>query len=276
MSQSLSGLPLQEKIKTELKALVATLPKESVPKLCIIQVGSNEASSLYIKGKIKFGEEIGVSVIFHHLDDSSTEEDVIRLILKENLNTEVGGIIVQFPLPVQIDKDRVIESIDPEKDVDGLHSKNIKKLLTNNPSGIVPATTRGILSLLDFYNIPLKSKHVLMIGHSDLVGKPTALSLLNRDAVVTIAHHHALDLISLCHEADIIISATGVAGLITKKHVKKHQFIIDVGISRERGKVLGDVDEQVLTSVAGLSPVPGGVGPLTIASLFQNLLMRYN
>lgn len=272
MSLILSGIPLRDKIKDELKSFVVSLPKEQIPKLCIIQVGSNESSSLYIKGKIKFGEEIGVPVSLHHLNESDSEEDLIKLILKQNLDAEVRGIIVQFPLPSHINKDRIVETIDPQKDVDGLHSKNLKKLFTNDSSGIIPATTRGIFSLLDFYNIPLKGKRVLVIGRSDLVGKPTAILALNKNAIVTIAHSHASDLVSLCREADIIISATGIPGLITKKHVKKHQIIIDVGISRIGNKVVGDVDEKVLSSVAGLSPVPGGIGPLTIASLFQNLL----
>ena len=272
MSLILSGIPLRDKIKGELKALVSSLSKESVPKLCIIQVGSNEASSLYIKGKIKFGEEIGVPVMLCHLGENDTEEDLIKLILQQNLDAEVRGIIVQFPLPISFNKDKIIEIIDPEKDVDGLHSKNLKKLITNDSSGIIPATTRGIFSLFDFYNIPLKGKHVLVVGRSDLVGKPTALLALNKNAIVTIAHSHAEDLVSLCREADIVISATGIPGLITKKHVKKHQIIIDVGISRNGNKIVGDVDEKVLSVVAGLSPVPGGVGPLTIASLFQNLL----
>jgi len=272
MSHILSGLPLRDKIKGELKNLVSSLSKEHIPKLCIIQVGSNEASSVYIKGKIKFGEEIGVPVEFHHLGENDTEEDLIRLILKQNIDPEVGGIIVQFPLPVSFNKEKIIEAIDPEKDVDGLHSKNLKKLITHDSSGIVPATTRGIFSLFDFYHISLQGKHILVIGRSGLVGKPTAMMALNKNAVVTIAHSHASDLVSLCHEADIIISATGIPGLITKKHVKKHHIIVDVGISRDGNKLVGDVDEKVSSVVAGLSPVPGGVGPLTIASLFQNLL----
>jgi len=276
MATLLSGIPLRDKIKEELATVAASM-EGAVPSLAIIQVGSDEASSAYIKGKIKFGHDIGVTVAYHQILESAREEEVVTLIRRLNADPEVGGIIVQLPLPAQMNRSLIIEMIDPDKDVDGLHSVNVKKLVTNDPSGIMPATTRGILSLLDFYDIPLKGARALVIGRSDLVGKPTALALLNRDATVTIAHHLSSDLSALCKEAEIIITATGVPGLIDKSHVKEGHVIIDVGITRLEGTLAGDVAaEEISDIVKAYSPVPGGVGPLTIASLFQNLLRKYN
>jgi methylenetetrahydrofolate dehydrogenase (NADP+) / methenyltetrahydrofolate cyclohydrolase len=272
----LSGLSLRDKIKGKLATVVSHIPKGSVPVLSIIQVGSNDASSSYIKGKIKFGEDIGVPVVLHPVSAAARDEELIDLILRLNADPRVQGIIVQLPLSVHLDRERILETIDPDKDVDGMHSLNVKKLLRNDSSGIVPATTRGILTLLDANKIEIAGKRVLMIGRSDLVGKPTAIALLNRDATVTIAHHLSLDLPVLCKESDIIISATGVPGLLTKKHAKKGVIVIDVGITRLEGKIVGDAEFEALSaSVAAISPVPGGIGPLTIASLFQNLLRKY-
>lgn len=267
MAKILSGIPLRDKIKDELKNIVSVIPWENMPELAIIQVGEDEASSSYIKGKIKFGEEIGVTVNLHKLDENVSEEDLIDLILRLNIDPRTEGIIIQLPLPKHIDSKKVLLMVDPLKDVDGFHPM----------SGVMPATTRGIISLLDFNEIPLKGKRVLIIGRSDLVGKPTALALLDRDATITIAHHLSEDIQALCKEADIIISATGVSGLITKDHVKAGQVVIDVGITRLNGKLVGDVlYDEVFEIVEAITPVPGGVGPLTTASLFQNLLRKYN
>ena len=267
MAKILSGIPLRDKIKDELKNIVSVIPWENMPELAIIQVGEDEASSSYIKGKIKFGEEIGVTVNLHKLEENVSEEDLIDLILRLNIEPRTEGIIIQLPLPKHIDSKKVLLMVDPLKDVDGFHPM----------SGVMPATTRGIISLLDFNEIPLKGKRVLIIGRSDLVGKPTALALLDRDTTITIAHHLSQDLQKLCKETDIIISATGVPGLITKDHVKAGQVVIDVGITRLNGKLVGDVlYDEVFEIVEAITPVPGGVGPLTTASLFQNLLRKYN
>lgn len=276
MSTILSGIPLRDKIREDLATVVSFIPADEVPQLAIIQVGSLEASNVYIKGKIKFGEAIGVPVALHQLPEAVSEEQLIDLVISLNVDARVGGIIVQLPLPEGISDRSVIETIDPEKDVDGLHSKNVKKLFTEDASGIVPATARGVMSLLDFNDIELKGKKALVIGRSALVGKPIAMSLLNRDATVTIAHHETVDLPSVCREADIIVVAAGAPGLITKDYIKPGQIIIDVGITRKDGEIHGDVAyDEVFSIVEAVSPVPGGVGPLTIASLFQNLLRKY-
>lgn len=266
MATILSGIPLRDKIKDELKTAVSFILWEDMPQLAIIQVGEDEASSSYIKGKIKFGEEIGVTVNLHKLDENVPEEDLIDLVLRLNIDPKIEGIIIQLPLPKHIDPKKVLLMVDPDKDVDGFHPM----------SGVMPATTRGILSLLDFNNISIEGKRALVVGRSNLVGRPTALALLDRNATVTIAHHLSHDLEMLCKEADIIVSATGMPGLITKNHVKAGQVVIDVGITRLNGKLVGDVSyDEVFEIVEAITPVPGGVGPLTIASLFQNLLRKY-
>jgi methylenetetrahydrofolate dehydrogenase (NADP+)/methenyltetrahydrofolate cyclohydrolase len=276
MVKVLSGAPLRDRIKDELRSALSSVPPQEIPGLAIIQVGDNQSSTIYIQAKIKFGKEIGVETHLHHFPEEASQEEIITRIEELNKNAEVGGIIVQLPLPAHIDQNAIIEAIDSEKDVDGLHSSNVEKLLNNDPSGIVPATTRGILSLLDYYQIDLKGKKVLVIGRSALVGKPTAVACTNRGATVTVAHSETTNISDLSRQADIIISAAGAPGLINKDYVKKGQVIIDVGISRKDGKIMGDVDfDTVSEEVAAVSPVPGGVGLLTVASLFQNLLRRY-
>lgn len=272
----LGGIPLRDKIKEELATVVSFIPDGEVPALAIIQVGSLEASNIYIKGKQKFGQDINVPVVLHKLKNDAVEEQIIELVLALNADAKIGGIIVQLPLPAGIDKEKIIEAIDPEKDVDGLHSVNVKKLAANDTTGITPATTRGIVSLLDFNAIEVRGKRVLVIGRSDLVGRPSAAALLNRDATVTVAHRGTKDLEEVCKEADIIIVAAGMPSLITKNHVREGQIIIDVGITKKDGETKGDVlFDEVIELVHAVSPVPGGVGPLTIASLFQNVLRKY-
>ncbi len=273
MTLTLDGKKVRDEIKERLAHHVSLLSLEQIPTLSIIQIGSNPASTTYIKSKIAFGKAIGIKVVLTQFGETVTEEEVVAFIQKQNTNTEVGGIIVQLPLSAHLNKSSIIESIHPTKDVDGLHSVNFKKLCENDSSGIIPATTRGIFSLLTFYNIPLEGKRVLVIGRSTLVGKPTALQCLNQNATVTIAHSKTQNLVELCKDADIIISATGIKNLISKDHVKSEHIIIDVGINGSAEEMCGDVSyAEVFPLVAALSPVPGGVGPLTVASLFENLL----
>ncbi len=219
MARLLSGTPPRDAIKATLVSAVSSIPEHERPRLSIIQAGDDEASNVYIKGKIRFGEEIGISVDLHHFADEASQDD---------------------------------------------------------PSGIVPATTRGIFSLFSYYDIDIKDKKVLVIGRSDLVGKPTAQACMNAGAIVSVAHKATEDIPALCKAADIIISITGASGLITEAYVKPEHIIIDVGITRKDGKIVGDVDfEPVSAIVSAITPVPGGIGLLTIASLFQNLLKKY-
>ena len=320
MAKILDGKALNEKIAEKLKAEISRLetlrargPLGRRPKLVIIQVGDLAESNAYIGRKVKFGEKIGAIVEQKRLPEKITQAELIGHIKVYDQNPSVHGIIVQMPLPKHIDKDEIIDSIDPAKDVDGLTSRNLKLLWENKTTnyssserresrslstlssrpkgsrqartintGFVPATTKGVISLLDEYKIPIEGKHVVVVGRSFLVGKPTFLAFLNRDATVTVCHRHTKDLAKLTKSADILVIAAGKPNLIGKEHVSKNQVVIDVGINAipdedgPRRKLVGDVNfAEVSKIVKAISPVPGGAGPMTVASLFENLLDAY-
>jgi methylenetetrahydrofolate dehydrogenase (NADP+)/methenyltetrahydrofolate cyclohydrolase len=261
---------LADKIQKELKKLNA------VPKLVIVQVGDDERSSVYVRQKKLFGEKLGFEVEHLKLKNNLKDEELILKIKNLNNDKTVHGIIVQLPLPKKIDTIKIVETINKDKDVDGLNSQNLRLILEGNESGFVPATTKGIMSLLDFYQIPVEGKKVTIVGRSLLVGRPTSLMFLNKNATVTVCHTKTKNLKEEVKRADIVVSATGVPGLIDKKMVKKGQVIIDVGITKVGDKLLGDVDfETVSKIVKAITPVPGGVGPMTVVSLFENLLISY-
>lgn len=265
---------IASKIKLELKKL------DISPKLVVIQVGNDERSSVYVKQKKIFGEKIGFEVEYIQLDVKISEDELISRIKSINSDPFVNGIIVQFPLPKNINPIKVTDTIDPEKDVDGFNSKNLRCLLnglyTEN-KGFIPATTKGIISLLDFYKIPIEGKKVVIVGRSLIVGRPTALAFLNRNATVTICHSKTKKLKTEVKSADIVIVAIGEPNFIKKSFVKPGQIIIDVGITKLGDRLLGDVDfKSVSRIVRAITPVPGGVGPMTVVSLFDNLLMAYN
>ncbi len=254
------------------------------PKLVILRVGTDERSSVYVKQKKIFGERLGFEVEYIQLDNPKGdievfENDIISRIESFNSDRSVNGIIVQMPLPGNVNSVKIIEAISPEKDVDGLNSKNLKFLiegLVSQNKGFVPATTKGIISLLDYYKISIEGKKVVMIGRSLLVGRPTALALLNRHATVTICHTKTKNLKKEAKSADIIVVAIGEPNFINKGFVKKGQVIIDVGITKIGDNLFGDVDfKKVSGVVKAISPVPGGVGPMTVVSLFDNLLIAY-
>ncbi len=270
----LDGKIARDYFSSELQKTIANL--EQKPCLAIIQVGEREESSAYIKQKKIFGEKIGATVKHILLPENVSEDDVCDRIQDLNTDESVHGIIVQLPLPAHIDKNNVIQIIDPIKDIDGLTSVNIK-LLWSKMSGHVPATARGIITLLEYYKIPIKGKKVVVVGRSDLVGKPTAIIFLNKGAIVTVCHRETIDLPTETKRADILIVATGKHGLITKDFVSVGQVVVDVGISVLSDKrLVGDVVfDDVKNIVSAISPVPGGVGPMTVLSLFQNLLDAY-
>lgn len=244
---------LMEKVKQ------STLRLGREPKLVIIQVGNRPDSTLFIKAKKKFATEIGVKELHVELPEEVSEKDLISKIKEHNSDPSVDGIIVQLPLPEKINKKPVIDAISPEKDVDGLSSKAIH----------TPATARGIGELLDYYHIDLSGKKVTVIGRSDLVGKPVAGLCRGRGAIVTVCHSETIDVPKETKDAEVIITATGVINLVNERHVSSGQVIIDVGIP-------GDVDKvavgQVIGESGAMSPVPGGVGQMTVLALFENLI----
>ncbi len=270
MSKILDGIALRDTLALKLKA---TLSKRLVkPTLVIIQIGSLKESNLYIKMKKDFAKEIGALIIHKKYKETVTEKQVIADIEKYNTDTSIQGIMVQLPLPKHFDTTNIVETIDHKKDVDGLTSKNMKLLFDNAPA-FIPATTQGVLTLLDENDVQLTGKKVVIVGDSSLVGRPTALAFLNRKATVTVCHIHTKNLQEETKQADILIVAVGHPHLITKEFVSKYQIVIDIGITIVHKKVKGDVEyEKVKDVVAMITPVPGGVGPMTVCSLFQNLV----
>jgi methylenetetrahydrofolate dehydrogenase (NADP+)/methenyltetrahydrofolate cyclohydrolase len=261
---------ISEKIKEELNKIKAK------PKLVIIQVGDDERSTIYVRQKKLFGEKLGFEVEHISLDKDIKQEEVISKIEVFNSEKTVNGIIVQLPLPKNFDVYKIVDSISPEKDVDGLNSINIAKLVRDESLSFIPATTKGILSLLDFYNIDVSGKKVVVVGRSLLVGRPTVFSMLNRSATVTVCHSKTTNLKEEVKNADIVIVAVGKPNLIAEDFVREGQVIIDVGITKVGDKLFGDVDfESVSNKVEAITPVPGGVGPMTVVSLFENLLLAY-
>lgn len=271
----IDGKKIQQK---RLPALIKKVTSfKHKPVLVIIQIGDNKESSIYIRQKIKFGQLIGVPVEFYQLEKTVTFEFIQKLISDFNNDDDIRGIIIQLPLPKHLQKleSDIIDCIDSSKDVDGLTSYNIKKLMKNE-KGMIPATAHGVLTLLHDSKISISGKNIVIIGRSILVGRSLAQLLLNHDATVTICHSKTKNLASLTKQADIIVSATGHPHLITKRHVKTGQIVIDVGITLIDNKLIGDVDFKTVSKIVKcITPVPGGVGPMTVLSLFENLLSDF-
>ncbi len=258
---------MADKLRREIARL------KTKPKLVIIQIGDLAESNTYIRNKKAFAEKIGVTTLHQRYPASTSEARVIADIKKYNKDTSVHGVMMQLPGPKGFDTERVLEAIDPKKDVDGLTALNTKHLFDNHPA-FVPATAKGIITLLDRYKVKLTGTTVTIVGHSSLVGKPALLAFLNRGATVTICHKDTKHLEQETKRAQILVSAVGKPKLITKNHVSKGQIVVDIGITvLKSGKVVGDVDfVPVSKIVKAITPVPGGVGPMTIVSLFENLL----
>lgn len=243
------------------------------PKLDVILVGDNPASLVYIGNKRKTCAECDMDTQLHHLPEHTSQSDLMALITRLNADQNVHGILVQFPLPNHLNTADVIEHIAPAKDVDGFGPANLGGSWIGNPK-FEACTPKGIMTLLDAYKIDPSGKHAVIVGRSNIVGKPIAGLLLGRDATVTITHSKTQDLKAMVRQADIVIAAVGRPNLVTKDWLKKDAVVIDVGINRDEGKLVGDVDyEDVKSHVAAITPVPGGVGPMTIISLLQNVLI---
>ncbi|MCR5629507.1 bifunctional methylenetetrahydrofolate dehydrogenase/methenyltetrahydrofolate cyclohydrolase FolD [Eubacterium sp.] len=272
MTQIIDGKKISKEIKDELKEKVAALKAEGKEiSLAVIQVGEDPASTVYVGNKKKACEYIGIKSLAYELPESTTEEELLNLVKELNERKDVNGILVQLPLPKHIDESKVIETIDRTKDVDGFHPANVGELVIGGP-GFVSCTPAGIIELLKRSNIEIEGKNCVVIGRSNIVGKPMALLLLRENGTVTITHSRTKDLKEVTKQADILVVAIGKPKFVTDEYVKEGAVVIDVGIHRnEDNKLCGDVDyERVAPITSAITPVPGGVGPMTIAMLMNN------
>ena len=244
--------------------------------LAVVIVGNNPASQVYVKNKIRACEDVGFYSENIELDENISEKELLQEIDKLNKNDRIDGILVQLPLPAHINDLKIIDSISPEKDVDGFHVSNIGKMVIGDETGFLSCTPYGIMQLLEEYKIEIAGKDAVIIGRSNIVGKPMALMLIQKGATVQVCNSKTKDLRKKLNEADIIIVAAGVPKLLKKEDVKEGTVVIDVGINRVDGKICGDVDyEEVAEKTSYITPVPGGVGPMTIASLIKNTFKSY-
>jgi methylenetetrahydrofolate dehydrogenase (NADP+)/methenyltetrahydrofolate cyclohydrolase len=293
----LDGTKIANDIRSEVAAEVKTMAAAGVrPGLAVVLVGHNPASEIYVRGKVKASEEVGVYSEQHAPPGTTTTAQLLALVEDLNRRDEIDGILVQLPLPPQVDSKRVLMAVDPAKDVDGFHPVNVGFLSTQRP-GLVPCTPAGIIEILKRSEIPIAGQDAVVVGRSDIVGKPAAMLLLNANATVTVCHSKTHDLPGVCRRAEILIAAIGRAGMITRDFVKPGATVIDVGMNkvtdpavfqrlfggrlyqngkredifRTKGSTLaGDVHPEVAEVAGALTPVPGGVGPLTIAMLMYN------
>lgn len=276
-AQVLDGKALAKRLEGELAAEVAGLASKHgrAPGLAVVLVGDDEASRIYVKRKQEACVRAGIRTFEHKLPAAASEAEVVRLVARLNADAAVDGILVQLPLPPQIGKAAVLQGIDPTKDVDAFHAETLGHALIGDES-LAPCTPYGVLLLLEEAKVPLVGADVCIVNHSNLIGKPLAALLVNRDATVTVCHKHTRDLKAHTRRADVVVTATGVAGLLTADHLKPGAVVVDVGIARTAdGKVRGDCDESVWGKASWVTPVPGGVGPMTIAVLLRNTVRAY-
>ena len=273
----LNGKEFSKKLKNNLKIEVENLKKETnqTPGLAIILVGNNPASEVYVRNKVKDATNCGINANLIRFEETISEQELIDEVIKLNNDDTCHGLIVQLPLPKHINEQVIIDTISPDKDVDGFGILNKGKLFSGLES-IESATPKGIMKLLEEYNIDPKGKHAVVVGRSNIVGKPMAIMLLNKHATVTICHSKTENLSEITKQADILVVAIGKPKFITKDMVKEGAVVIDVGTNRVDDKLVGDVDfENVEPITSYITPVPGGVGPLTIASLLENTVIAF-
>ncbi len=268
----IDGKRISQEIKDELKVQVAKLKEQGIEGcLAVIQVGADPASSVYVRNKKRACAYIGIGSRSYELEEDTTQEQLLELIGQLNNDPAVTGILVQLPVPKQIDEQQIIQAISPAKDVDGFHPQNVGALVSGLP-GFVSCTPAGVIQLLKRSGIPIEGKNCVVIGRSNIVGKPMAVLMLRENATVTIAHSKTRDLKEICRRADILIAAVGKPRMIDASYIKEGAVVIDVGIHRgEDQKLCGDVDyDSAVSHVQAITPVPGGVGPMTIAMLMNN------
>ena len=261
---------VKEEVAREVKALNETGINSC---LAVVIVGDDPASRVYVNNKKKACEVCGIKSLEYALPADTTNEELLSLVKELNENDEVNGILVQLPLPKHLDEKLVIESIDPKKDVDAFHASNVGKIMIGEYD-FLPCTPAGVMEILKYYNIPVEGKNCVVIGRSNIVGKPMAMLLLHANGTVTVTHSRTQNLKYICREADVLVAAIGKAGFVTADMVKEGAVVLDVGINRgEDGKLCGDVSYiEVSEKASAITPVPGGVGPMTIAMLMKNTL----
>ena len=273
----IDGKKVSGEIRNRLADEIQELKKNTgkTPGLATVLVGDDPASAVYVRNKNKICGELGFQSFEQKLSADTSEEKLLQLVEELNSNKEVHGILVQLPLPDQIDSEKILQAIDPKKDVDGFHPINVGKLVVGNAL-LTPCTPTGIIALLDRYDIEISGKHAVIIGRSNIVGKPVSMLLLHRNATITICHSRTQNLEEVTRSADILVAAVGRANFVTEEMVSEGTVVIDVGINRVDGKLTGDVDfEPVSKKASHITPVPGGVGPMTIALLMENTLKAF-
>ena len=289
MTIIIDGKEISKKLREDLNKEIKDLKKKynAVPGLAVVQVGNVAASSVYVKAKTKSAKEVGIEVIDHHLEESISEEELLNLIEKLNTQKNVNGILVQLPLPKHMNEQLILDSINPDKDADGFHPLNVGKLSIashNDENLLIPCTPYGCLLMLKGLNIELAGKNAVVVGRSNIVGKPMAQLLIKESCTVTVAHSKTKDLPSVCQNADIVVAAVGRPKMIKGEWIKKGAIVIDVGINRieveidgeRKNKLVGDVDyKEAEKNASAITPVPGGVGPMTIACLLRNTTIAF-
>ncbi|MEI7738286.1 MAG: bifunctional methylenetetrahydrofolate dehydrogenase/methenyltetrahydrofolate cyclohydrolase FolD [Burkholderiaceae bacterium] len=274
-AQLINGVELSNALRQELQSRVQSLTERArTPGLAVILVGDNPASQVYVRNKVKACEQVGIHSLLEKTPDTLTEIELLLKIKALNEDPKIHGILVQLPLPAHIDAQKVIEAISPEKDVDGFHISSAGALMSGT-KGFWPCTPFGCMKMLESIHYDLKGKHAVVIGRSNIVGKPMAMMLLQKNATVTICHSHTQNLADLTRQADLIVAAVGVRNVLTKDMVKPGAVVLDVGMNRDdNGKLCGDVDFLGVSEVSSyLTPVPGGVGPMTITMLLHNTVL---
>lgn len=273
-AQIIDGKSIAESMRRQIAQQAEKLTQAGQqPGLAVILVGNDPASQVYVGNKVKACAAAGIHSVLERYPEQVSQQEILQHIARLNADSQIDGILVQLPLPVHIDARQIIEAIDPAKDVDGFHVSSAGALLTGLP-GFRSCTPAGCMKMLEFINYPIKSKHAVVIGRSNIVGKPMALMLLEKNATVTVCHSATLNLKHYTRDADILVAAVGSPKLITADMVKSGAVVIDVGMNRDnKGKLCGDVDFEGVIQVAGwITPVPGGVGPMTIAMLLANTI----
>lgn len=273
-AEIIDGKKIANEILADIKEQTASL--QNAPKLAIVLVGNDDASLIYVRNKQKAAAQAGILTELHHLEDTTSQKTILELIDKCNQDASVNGIIVQLPLPKHLNTNEIINRISPQKDVDGFHPYNTGLLQNNEEPYFIAATPLGIMTMLKTVTPSLSGKNVVLIGASLIVGRPLATLLLNQECTVTVTHIHTQNIKELTANADILVAACGVANMVKKDWIKDKTILIDVGINRENGKLCGDIDfEDVKEKALAITPVPGGVGPMTVAMLLQNTYRAY-